>query len=83
MNLRSLDPQPPADTEQLTGTRLLLTVPEAARCLRIGTTTCYQMIARHEVPWLRLRGRLRVPLRVLEEWIEEGCPPRKFRQDGR
>ncbi|MGH3117197.1 MAG: helix-turn-helix domain-containing protein [Gaiellales bacterium] len=48
---------------------LLLTVPEAARLLGIGTTLAYELIGHGDLPHVRLGRALRVPRRTLEEWI--------------
>ncbi|HAF11529.1 MAG TPA: hypothetical protein DCK98_15810 [Chloroflexi bacterium] len=62
---RMLPHGPPADE------RLLLTVPEAARTLGIGTTLAYEMVGRGELPHVRLGHAVRVPRQALEAWIEE------------
>ncbi len=68
----------------------MLTVPEAARELRIGRTLAYQLVAAFEagdptgLPVLRLGNCLRVPRWALDELIRHGrvvtdvnAPPRK------
>ncbi len=40
---------------------LLLTVPEAARILRIGVSRAYEMAQRGEIPAIRIGHRVRVP----------------------
>ncbi|PAM98090.1 hypothetical protein CJI59_30770 [Streptomyces sp. Alain-F2R5] len=40
---------------------VLLTVEEAARCLRIGRTTCYALIRTGELESLTIGGLRRVP----------------------
>ncbi|MGA5145122.1 helix-turn-helix domain-containing protein [Streptomyces griseoincarnatus] len=40
---------------------VLLTVEEAARCLRIGRTTCYALIRAGELESLTIGGLRRVP----------------------
>ncbi|MFD5802154.1 helix-turn-helix domain-containing protein [Streptomyces sp. NPDC127020] len=42
-------------------TPVLLTVEEAARCLRIGRTTCYALIRTGELESLTIGGLRRVP----------------------
>jgi excisionase family DNA binding protein len=49
--------------------RLLLTVPEAARALGIGTTLAYQLVGNGKLPHIRLGRALRVPRASLEAWI--------------
>jgi excisionase family DNA binding protein len=47
----------------------LLTVAEAAQWLRIGKNLCYDLIARGEIPSIRLGSRIRVPRHALELWL--------------
>lgn len=49
--------------------RLLLSVPEAARTLHIGTTLAYELIGRGVLPHVRLGRALRIPRLALEAWI--------------
>ena len=55
---------------------LLLTVAEAARLLRIGRGLCYDLVARGELPAVRLGRVIRVPRFALEQWIarQAGLP---------
>jgi len=48
---------------------LLLRVDEAARLLAIGTTLAYELIARGDLPSIRLGRSVRVPRAALEAWI--------------
>ncbi len=48
---------------------LLLTVPEAARLLRISRNLAYELVARGELPAVRFGRVIRVPRSALEEWI--------------
>ncbi|MBZ6295485.1 helix-turn-helix domain-containing protein [Streptomyces olivaceus] len=41
---------------------VLLTVEEAARCLRVGRTTCYALIRTGELESLTIGGLRRVPV---------------------
>jgi|GEM_PF-1707673 len=61
------------------GDALLLTVPQAAELLQISRDLAYQLVARGELPHIRLglAGRvIRVPRFGLEQWIarEAGVP---------
>ena len=47
----------------------LLRVEEAARLLRIGRSKLYQLLARGELPVVRIGRSVRIPRRALEEWI--------------
>ena len=49
----------------------LLTVPEAARLLRISRNLTYELIAQHELPCVRFGRVIRVPRGALECWIRE------------
>jgi excisionase family DNA binding protein len=51
--------------------RQLLRAEEAAHLLGIGRTKIYEMIARGEIPALRIGRLVRVPRHALEEWIAD------------
>lgn len=57
--------------------RLLLKVPEAARLLRISRNLAYALVAKGELPSVRLGRVIRVPRQGLEEWLarKAGLPP--------
>ena len=50
--------------------QLLLTVPEVAKVLRIGRNLAYELVARGEIPSVRLGRVIRVPRSSLERWLE-------------
>jgi excisionase family DNA binding protein len=50
--------------------RLVVSVPEAARLLDISRTHAYELIARGELPSIRLGRRILVPLRPLLRLLE-------------
>ena len=54
----------------------LLKVEEAARLLRIGRNTCYDLIRQGEIPHVRLGRIIRVQRFGLESWIarQAGLP---------
>jgi excisionase family DNA binding protein len=52
-------------TRQLQQLPDALTVPEAARVLRIGRNSAYEAIRRQEIPSVRLGRRLLVPKQAL------------------
>jgi len=58
----------------------LLTVDEAAAFLRIGRNTCYELIRKGQIPFLRLGRLIRVPRNALLCLVSEqaGTP-----EDGR
>lgn len=47
----------------------LLTVPEAARLLRVSRNLAYELVAQRQIPALRLGRAIRVPRHALLEWI--------------
>jgi excisionase family DNA binding protein len=67
-----------AGEEPSGGVPEMLTVPEAARRLRIGRTLAYQLAARFlegepgGIPTIRLGGTLRVPRAALDELMRLG-----------
>jgi excisionase family DNA binding protein len=50
--------------------RLVLSVPEAARMLSISRRLAYDLVARGELPALRLGGRIVILRRPLERLLE-------------
>lgn len=50
----------------------LLTVPEAAKLLRIGRNLAYELVSRGEIPSIRLGRLIRVPRAALEEHLSAG-----------
>ncbi|MFF8096452.1 helix-turn-helix domain-containing protein [Streptomyces sp. NPDC016675] len=59
MSLATVDIAPLADAGE--PAPVLLTVEEAARCLRVGRTTCYALIRTGELESLTIGGLRRVP----------------------
>jgi excisionase family DNA binding protein len=51
-------------------TQLLVTVKEAAIRLGIGSTKLREMIARGEIPVIRIGRAVRIAVSVLEEWVK-------------
>jgi excisionase family DNA binding protein len=56
-------------------TRLTLTVPQAAEVLGISRALAYELVARGELPALRLGRRVVVPRRALERFVDDEAPP--------
>ncbi|EKP94488.1 helix-turn-helix domain-containing protein [Thermaerobacter subterraneus] len=52
---------------------LLLTVPEAAKVLRVGVSRAYEMAHRGEIPAVRIGRRVRVPRDALTLFLK-GVP---------
>jgi excisionase family DNA binding protein len=59
MSLATVDIAPLAEADE--PAPVLLTVEEAARCLRVGRTTCYALIRTGELESLTIGGLRRVP----------------------
>ncbi|WP_330467146.1 helix-turn-helix domain-containing protein [Streptomyces longwoodensis] len=59
MSIASVEIVRPAEARDLAP--VLLTVEEAARCLRVGRTTCYALIRSGELESLTIGGLRRVP----------------------
>ena len=56
-------------SETTTATPPLLATPrEAARTLNVSRETVYRMAAAGQIPTVRVRGSIRVPVRVLERF---------------
>mgnify|MGYP001254065096 CR=1 FL=1 len=49
----------------------LLTVPEAAKLLRISRNLAYELVARQQLPCVRLGRVIRVPRTSLDTWIAD------------
>ena len=48
----------------------LLTVPETAKILRISRNLAYELVARNEIPAIRLGRVIRVPRHGLQVWLD-------------
>ena len=59
--------------------KLLLKPLEAAQVLGIGRSLIYELIARREIPAVRLGRCLRVPTESLQQWLKD---QEKRRHDG-
>jgi excisionase family DNA binding protein len=44
---------------------------EAAKMLGIGKSKVYELMARKELPSIRLGGSLLIPVHALRQWIED------------
>ncbi len=51
--------------------RLLLRIPEVAETLGIGRTKIYEIIARGELPTVRIGRAVRISVTTLQKWVEE------------
>jgi excisionase family DNA binding protein len=61
--------RPKARTTSLHGDRLLLRVSDVCLLLGVGRSTVYEMIARGELPVVRIGRLVRVSRPGLEDWI--------------
>ena len=51
--------------------RLAVSVVEAAKMLGVSRPTMYQLIRREDFPAARIGGRVLIPVKQLEEWLEK------------
>lgn len=51
------------------GGRRVITVPEAGRILGLGRTASYEAVRAGEIPAIRIRGRVVVPVAQLERLL--------------
>jgi excisionase family DNA binding protein len=58
--------------------RLLLRPLEAAQMMGIGRSKVYELLARGEIPSVRIDGVIRIPLDKLKEWIEGKGPAKEL-----
>src|ERR1051325_9073645 len=54
---------------------LLLEAPDVARLLGLGRTKVYELIARRQIPTIRVGRCVRVPASALARWIEANTSP--------
>ena len=52
--------------------KLTLTVPETAALLGISRAHAYELVARHELPAIRLGRRVLIPRQAVQDLIERG-----------
>ena len=53
------------------GVRVLLTVEEAARALRIGRTTAYRLVADGQIDSIQIGHLRRIPLDALSRFVRD------------
>jgi len=73
-------PRPAAD-DQSQREPLLLRPVEAARLLGIGRSKLFEMLARQELPVVRLGRCVRIPRRELASWINQNLDPETAARD--
>ena len=62
-------PDKPSRRPDLPETPLLISVPEAARLLGVGTTFGWTMVRRGEIPTVKLGRRVLVPRAAVEQLV--------------
>ena len=55
-------------------TKQVLTVSEAAEVLGISRSLAYELVARHEIPAIRLGRRIVVPRQAIKELLVSAMP---------
>ena len=55
----------------MTDQPMLLRAEEVAKLLSLGRSTIFQMLARGELPAVRVGRAVRIPRSALEEWIRQ------------
>lgn len=58
-------------TADTTVPRLLLTVPEAAHVLSVGSRAVWLMLDRGELPRVKIGHSTRIPIAAITQWIED------------
>ena len=53
----------------MTKNEAVMTVPEAARVLRVSRGTAYEYVQRGLIPHIRLSGRIIIPRTRFEAWL--------------
>lgn len=65
------DGRPRTQKEHVDMERLLLRPTEAADVIGIGRSKVYELLARGELPSIRIDGSIRVPMDELRQWIAQ------------
>ena len=58
----------------MTTNKAVMTVPEAARVLRVSKGTAYEYIQKGLIPHVRLAGRIIIPRARFEAWLAGNEP---------
>ncbi len=54
--------------------KLLLKVSEAGEMLGVGRSRMYEMLATKELPSVKIGKSIRIPVKALNEWVENRSP---------
>lgn len=49
----------------------ILTIPEVAKYLKLSKSKVYGMVARNEIPYIRIGKNVRIKQSDLEKWLQE------------
>jgi excisionase family DNA binding protein len=60
-----------SSTQPVSAAPLLISVPDAARRCGLSDSLIYYLIQHGQFPHLRVRRRILVPVKAMEEWIEQ------------
>ena len=60
-----------ASSREVDHRKLLMTVEEAAQCLSIGRSQCYQLVMRGEIASIKLGRSRRILVTALEQFVQE------------
>lgn len=52
-------------------TPLCINTSEACKMLGLGRTKLYTMLKEHQIPHIRVGGRILIPVKELENWLHE------------
>jgi excisionase family DNA binding protein len=54
---------------------LLWSVKQAAGELNVSPRTVWRMVENNELPYIRVRGRIQIPVEAVKQWIDENMIP--------
>jgi excisionase family DNA binding protein len=63
--------QTTAQHQLATNVRLLISVPDAAQRCGLSDSLLYDLIQQGQFPHIRVRRRILVPVKAMEEWIDQ------------
>jgi excisionase family DNA binding protein len=63
--------QTTAQSQLATNVRLLISVPDAAQRCGLSDSLLYYLIQQGQFPHIRVRRRILVPVKAMEEWIDQ------------
>jgi excisionase family DNA binding protein len=60
----------------------ILTIPEVSEYLKVSKAKIYMLVAKNQIPYIRLDRNVRVRESDLLRWLEERTMPRKRLDNG-